>query len=108
MIGRTEDERDLLHVEGGCDVGGDDRLRMDERDGDEEETIDDSHECEEERWGSRVTRVRGARALGTALHVRGGRLSLRGEVQCEHIGSCRPGRHHYIERCRIVSKARGK
>jgi hypothetical protein len=43
MIGRTEDERDLLRVKGGRDVGGDDRLRVDKRDGDdsEEEMIDD-------------------------------------------------------------------
>jgi hypothetical protein len=44
MIGRTEDERNLLRVEGGRDVGGDDRLRVDERDGDAEETIVDSRE----------------------------------------------------------------
>ena len=50
-IGRTEDERDLLRVEGGSDVGGDDRLRVDERDDDAEETIDDSRECEEEGGG---------------------------------------------------------
>jgi hypothetical protein len=51
MIGRTEDERDLLRVGGGRDVGGDDRLRVDERDGHEEETIDGSHECEENGGG---------------------------------------------------------
>jgi hypothetical protein len=51
MIGRTEDERELLRVEDGSDVGGDDRLRVDERDDDAEETIDDSRECEEDGGG---------------------------------------------------------
>jgi hypothetical protein len=42
-VGRTE--RDLLRVEGGeSDVGGDDRLRVDARDDDAEETVDDSRE----------------------------------------------------------------
>src|SRR5579863_6836331 len=47
MIGRTEDERDLLHVEAASDVGGDDMLRVEEREDDAVETIDDSRECEE-------------------------------------------------------------
>lgn len=51
MIGRTEDERDLLRVEGGIDVGGDDRLRVDEREDDAVDTIDDSRECEEDGGG---------------------------------------------------------
>jgi hypothetical protein len=42
--GRTEEERDLLRVEGGSDVAGDNRLHVDARDNDEEETIDDSGE----------------------------------------------------------------
>jgi hypothetical protein len=37
-VGRTE--RDLLRVESGSDVGGDDRLRVDARDDDAEETVD--------------------------------------------------------------------
>ncbi len=44
VVGRTEEERDPLRVEGGSDVGGDDRLRVDARDDDAEETIDDSRE----------------------------------------------------------------
>lgn len=51
IIGRTEDERDLLRVEGESDVGGDNRLRVDERDEDAVETIDDSREYEEEEGG---------------------------------------------------------
>jgi hypothetical protein len=43
-VQRTEKERDLLRVEGGSDVGGDDRLRVDACDNDAEETIDDSRE----------------------------------------------------------------
>jgi hypothetical protein len=49
--GRTEEERDLLRVEGGTDVGGDDRLRVDEREEDTEEAIDDSREREEDGGG---------------------------------------------------------
>ena len=51
MKGRTEEERDLLRVEGGTDVGGDDRLRVDEREEDTEEAIDDSREREEDGGG---------------------------------------------------------
>lgn len=51
MIGRTDEERDLLRVEGESDVGGDDRLRVDARDEDAVETIDDSREYEEDGGG---------------------------------------------------------
>ena len=51
MIGGMDEERDLLCVEGGSDVGGDDRLRVDARDDDAVETIDDSREYEEEGGG---------------------------------------------------------
>jgi len=51
MIGRMDEERDLLRVEGESDVGGDDRLRVDARDEDAVETIDDSREYEEEEGG---------------------------------------------------------
>jgi hypothetical protein len=45
VVGRTEEERELLRVEGGSDVGGDDRLRVDAREEEEmEDTIDDSRE----------------------------------------------------------------
>jgi hypothetical protein len=50
-MGRTEEERDLLRAEGGSDVGGDDRLRVEERDEDAEETIDDSRDCEDDGGG---------------------------------------------------------
>ena len=40
VVGRTEEERDPLRVEGGSDVG--DRLRVDAHDKDAEETIVDS------------------------------------------------------------------
>ena len=50
-IGRTDEERDLLRVEGGSDVGGDDRLRVDARDEDAVETIDDSREYEDDGGG---------------------------------------------------------
>jgi hypothetical protein len=49
--GRTEEERDLLRVEGASDVGGDDRLRVDAREEDAEEAIDDSRVCEEDGGG---------------------------------------------------------
>jgi hypothetical protein len=42
MVGRTEEERDLLRVEDVTDVGGDDRLRVDAREEEEEEAIEDS------------------------------------------------------------------
>jgi hypothetical protein len=47
VVGRTEEERDLLCVEGGSDVGGDDRLRVDAREEEVEEAIDDSRERDE-------------------------------------------------------------
>jgi hypothetical protein len=42
MVGRTEEERDLLRVEEVTDVGGDDRLRVDAREEEAEEAIEDS------------------------------------------------------------------
>jgi hypothetical protein len=42
MVGRTEEERDLLRVEDVTDVGGDDRLRVDAREEEAEEAIEDS------------------------------------------------------------------
>ena len=51
MKGRTEEERDLLRVEGESDEGGDDRLRVDAREEDTEEAIDDSREREEDGGG---------------------------------------------------------
>jgi hypothetical protein len=51
MTGRTDEERDLLRVEGESDVGGDDRLRVDARDEDAVEAIDDSREYEEDGGG---------------------------------------------------------
>jgi len=51
MKGRTEEERDLLRVEGASDVGGDDRLRVDAREEDTEEAIDDSRVWEEDGGG---------------------------------------------------------
>lgn len=51
MVGRTEEERDLLRVEGASDVGGDDRLRVDEREEEIEEAIDDSREHDEDGGG---------------------------------------------------------
>jgi hypothetical protein len=107
MIGRTEDERDLLHVEGRRDVCGDDRLCVDERDGDEEETIDDSHECEED--------VGGVGSLESEESARMAQHCMYAEGDFHFAARCnastldrRPGRHHYVERRRIVSKARGK
>src|SRR5712671_3994496 len=51
IIGRTEEERVRLRVEDESDVGGDDRLRVDARDEDAKEAIDDSREREEEGGG---------------------------------------------------------
>lgn len=39
-MGRTDDERDPHRVDGGSDVGGDDRLRVDEREEIDEATDD--------------------------------------------------------------------
>ena len=55
VIGRTEEERDLLRVEEECDVGGDDRLRIDTREEEVEEAIDDLGERDEGGGRSRVT-----------------------------------------------------
>ena len=53
VVGRTAEERDLLllRVEGGSDVGGDDRLRVDAREEELEETIDDSRDHDEDGGG---------------------------------------------------------
>jgi hypothetical protein len=51
VVGRTEEERELLRVEGGSDVGGDDRLRVDAREEELEEAIDDSRERDEDGGG---------------------------------------------------------
>ena len=51
VAGRTEEERDLLRVEGASDVGGDDRLRVDEREEEVDEAIDDSRERDEDGGG---------------------------------------------------------
>jgi hypothetical protein len=51
VVGRTEEERELLRVEGESEVGGDDRLRVDAREEEAVETIDDSRECEEDGGG---------------------------------------------------------
>jgi hypothetical protein len=51
VVGRTEEERELLRVEGGSDVGGDDRLRVDAREEEVEDTIDDSRENDEDGGG---------------------------------------------------------
>jgi hypothetical protein len=42
MMGWTEEERDLLRVDDATDVGGDDRLRVDAREEEAVEAIDDS------------------------------------------------------------------
>jgi hypothetical protein len=47
-IGRTEEERDRLP---GSDVGGEDRLRVDAREEEAKEAIEDSREREEEGGG---------------------------------------------------------
>jgi hypothetical protein len=51
VVGRTEEERDPLRVEGESEVGGDDRLRVDAREEEAVERIDDSRECEEDGGG---------------------------------------------------------
>ena len=47
LVGRTEEERDLLRVEGESDVGGGDRLRVDASEEEVEEANDDSRESDE-------------------------------------------------------------
>ena len=47
LVGRTEEERDLLRVEGESDVSGGDRLRVDASEEEVEEAIDDSRESDE-------------------------------------------------------------
>jgi hypothetical protein len=49
-IGRTDEERDAHRVEGGRDVGGDDRLRVDERE-EIDEATDDARVREEDGGG---------------------------------------------------------
>ena len=51
LVGRTEEERDLLRVEGESDVNGGDRLRVDASEEEVEEAIDDSRESDEGRGG---------------------------------------------------------
>ena len=51
VVGRTEEERDRLRVEGGSDVGGDDRLRDDVHDEETVDAIDDSRERDEDGGG---------------------------------------------------------
>ena len=47
VVGRTEEERDLLRAEEESDVGGDDRPRVNAHEGEVEEEIDDSRERDE-------------------------------------------------------------
>ena len=49
-IGRTDEERDPDRVEGGSDVGGDDRLRVDARE-EIDEATEDARVCEEDGGG---------------------------------------------------------
>jgi hypothetical protein len=49
-IGKTDEERDAHRVEGGSDVGGDDLLRVDERE-EMDEATDDARVCEEDGGG---------------------------------------------------------
>lgn len=49
-IGRTDEERDPHRVEGGSDVGGDDRLRVDARE-EIDEATEDARVCEEDGGG---------------------------------------------------------
>ena len=44
MVGRTEEDQDLLRADGYCDVGGKDRLRVDVHGEEVDEAID--HLCE--------------------------------------------------------------
>ncbi len=50
QIGKTDEERELLRVEGGSDVGGDDRLRVDARE-EADEATDDARVHEEDGGG---------------------------------------------------------
>ena len=49
-IGRTDEQRDAHRVEGGSDVGGDDRLRVDARE-EIDEATDDARVREEDGGG---------------------------------------------------------